>query len=157
MFPGNLNGSRRCSVTSLGNPSFTRRRRLPSSVLRWKALLLLVLRCYGFTKSWIHLASLSQPDVKGECLAKLPGHPRPSKFESEDERGIFELVISFKQTDFSTLPAAVPIRLFFWGGVPPPHCFFWPSPHHMIFNLSHEIYTYRPFIRAVIIHYDAKV
>ncbi len=24
---------------------------------------LLVLRCYGFTKSWIRLASLSQPDV----------------------------------------------------------------------------------------------
>ncbi len=84
VFPGNLSGSRRCSVTSLGNPSFTRR--LPSSVLRWKALLLLVLRCYGFTKSWIRLVSLSQPDVKGECPAKLPGYPRPSKFESEDER-----------------------------------------------------------------------
>ncbi len=34
---------------------------------------LLVLWCYGFTKSWIRLASLSQPDVKGECPAKLPG------------------------------------------------------------------------------------
>ncbi len=28
---------------------------------------------------------------------------------------------------------------------------------HLIFTLSHERYTYRPFIRAVIIHYDAKV
>ncbi len=47
---------------------------------------LLVLRCYGFTKSWIRLASLSQTDVKGECPAKLPGRPRASKLKSEDER-----------------------------------------------------------------------
>ncbi len=33
---------------------------LLSSVLRWKALLL-VLRCYGFTKSWIRLASCLSP------------------------------------------------------------------------------------------------
>ncbi len=47
---------------------------------------LLVLQCYGFTKSWIRLASLSQPDVKGECPAKLPDRPRTNKLESEDER-----------------------------------------------------------------------
>ncbi len=47
---------------------------------------LLVLWCYGFTKSWIRLASLSQSDVKGERPAKLPGHPRASKLKSEDER-----------------------------------------------------------------------
>ncbi len=33
---------------------------LLSFVLRWKALLL-VLRCYGFTKSWIRLASCLSP------------------------------------------------------------------------------------------------
>ncbi len=44
---------------------------------------LLVLQCYGFTKSWIRLASLSQPDVKGECPAKLPGHPQTSKLVEE--------------------------------------------------------------------------
>ncbi len=32
VFPGNLDGSRRCCVTSLGKPSFAWR--LPSSVLR---------------------------------------------------------------------------------------------------------------------------
>ncbi len=49
-------------------------RRLPSSVVRWKAP---ALRCYGFTKS------LSQPDVKGECPAELPGHLPTSKDERE--------------------------------------------------------------------------
>ncbi len=48
---------------------------------------LLVLRCYGFTKSWIRLASLSQTDVKCSlCPAKLPGRPRASTLKSEDER-----------------------------------------------------------------------
>ncbi len=54
---------------------------------------LLVLRCYGFTKSWIRLASLSQPDVKGECPAKLPGRPRTSKLKSEDERERFKAAL----------------------------------------------------------------
>ncbi len=43
------------------------------------------------------------------------------------------------------------------GAEPRPARLLWPCPFHLIFNLSHEIYTYRPLIRAVIIHYDAKV
>ncbi len=45
-------------------------------------LLLLVLLCYGFTKSWIRLASLSQPDDKGECPAKLPGCPQRASWRA---------------------------------------------------------------------------
>ncbi len=73
----------------------------------------------------------------------------------QKKRAIFKLVSSFKHTDFSTPPAAKPIKLFVWGGASP-HVTSWACSRHLIFNLSHERYTYRPFIRAVIIHYDAK-
>ncbi len=55
---------------------------------------LLVLLCYSFTKSWIRLASLSEPDVKGECPAKLPGRPQTSKLKSEDEKRKSQSVVS---------------------------------------------------------------
>ncbi len=128
-----------------GSPLFGRR--LPSSVLRWKASLLLVLRCYCFMKSCIHLARFLSPMLKGECPAELPGRPQMSKWL---ERAIFELVTSFKQTDFSAPPAAEPIKLC-------PRTASWSCSRHLRFNLSRERYTYRSFIRAVIIHYDAKV
>ncbi len=92
--------------------------------------------------------------------------PRPasglsvsSKLRREDQSEAREsdlaLLASFKQTDFSTPTTAKPIKLFVWGGASP-RVTSWPCSRHLIFNLSCERYTYRPFIRAVIIHYDAK-
>ncbi len=79
------------------------------------------------------------------------------KCEDQDEgrESHLALLASFKQTDFSTPLAAGPIKLFVWGGASP-RMTSWPCSRHLIFNLSCERYTYRPFIRAVIIHYDAK-
>ncbi len=78
-------GSCCCCMTSLGKPSFR-------SAVAWfcvemeSVVELLVLWCYGVTKSWIRLASLSQPDVNGECPVKLPVRLQTSKVKSEDER-----------------------------------------------------------------------
>ncbi len=81
---------------------------------------LLVLRCYGFTKSWIRLASLSQLDVKGDCPAMLPGRPQTSKLKSEDEESDSKAALFILSgTSLDTPPAAIPIRLFLWGGAPP--------------------------------------
>ncbi len=101
MLLGNLDGSRRCCVTSLGKPSFR-------SAVAWfcvemeSAVKLLVLRCYGFTKSSIRPACLSQPDVKGKGPARpgLPVRQRASRLKCEDERAgrerIFRSVSTFK-------------------------------------------------------------
>ncbi len=145
--------SRRCCVTSLGKPTCDWR----SWFLCWNAedverLAGVVIEALNNYFRW---------SLRPAMLRRWPAPPDEAEASEHVEerwwkRAIFELVSSFKQY-FSTPPAAVPIRLFLWGGAPPRTAPFWPSPHHMIFNLSHKIYTYRPFIRAVIIHYDAKV
>ncbi len=73
-------------MTSPGKPSFRSAVawfyvEMESVVAAGSALLRL-------TKSWIRLASLSQPDVKGEGPARpgLPVRHRASKLKHEDER-----------------------------------------------------------------------
>ncbi len=88
--------------------------------------------------------------MKPELPSKLKSDRRSGGRESD-----FHSVSTFKRMDFSTPPAAGPIKLFVWGGASP-RVTSWPCSRHLIFNLSCERYTYRPFIRAVIIHYDAK-
>ncbi len=78
--------------------------------------LLLVLRCYGFTNSWM----VSPADGEARDPRPASGLSASSKLRREDENEgrerIFKLVSSLKQTDFSTPPAAKPIKQLLWGG-----------------------------------------
>ncbi len=76
----------RICVTSLGKPSF--RSAVASFCVEMESVVkLLVLQCYGFTKSWIRLARFLSPMLKGECPTELPGRRQTSKWlEREDER-----------------------------------------------------------------------
>ncbi len=57
---------------------------------------------------------------------KLPGRPRASTLKREEEREKFTAVLFvLSGTSLDTPPAAVPIRLFLWGGAPPR--FFCPA------------------------------
>ncbi len=63
----------------------------------------------------------SPADGEARDLRPASGLSASSKLRREDqsearERTIFKLVSSFKQTDFSTPPAAVPIKLLLRGG-----------------------------------------
>ncbi len=114
---------------------------LPGSSLKSAKAVLL---CYGFKKSWSLLDGLSSD---GEARDPRPasGLSASSKLKREDqdegrERTIFKLVSSFKQMEFSTPPAAKPIKLFVWGRASP-RVTSWPCSRHLIFNLSRERYT----------------
>ncbi len=71
-----ISAARYCCVTSRGKPFSDQRS--PGSALRLKVqsginVMLLVLRCYGFTKSWIRLDGLSQPMLRRESSGPASG------------------------------------------------------------------------------------
>ncbi len=73
-------------MTSLGKPSFR-------SAVAWfcvemeSVVKLLVLQCYGFTKSWIRLARFLNPMSKASVQRSFQVvHKRASKLKSEDEK-----------------------------------------------------------------------
>ncbi len=72
--------------------------------------MLLVLRCYGFTKSWM----VSPSDGEARDPRPASGLSASSmlrrKDQDEGRESDFKLVSSFKQTDLSLPPAAKPIR-----------------------------------------------
>ncbi len=90
--------------------------RLLVSLLRWKVLLVCWLwGVTAFTKSWIRLASFLSPMLRrGSSATEASGSSA-----SEHVEELPAVVVSFKQTDFSTPIGLLPIRLFLWGGAPP--------------------------------------
>ncbi len=90
-------------------------------------------------------------------VTEASGSSASEHVEERGEREISKAVLFVLSSTSLNMPTvAVPIRLFLWG-VAPPRTASFACPRHLIFNLSHERHTYRPLIRAVIIHYDAKV
>ncbi len=120
--------------------------------------LLLVLRCYGFAKSSFGWSL--QPMVRVRDPRPASGLSASSKLKREDEnegRERFSNWYPVLNRRISARPRRLNQSNSSCGAEALPPTTSWSCSRHLIFNLSRERYTYITFIRAVIIHYDAKV